>query len=291
MGADLQLRLLPPGRPLEERLGVEWFRSVPSQPGVYRMFDAAGRLLYVGKAGNLRARLASYRRTGGQPRKTVRLVHEVDWIEVETCSDEPAARLRENELIRSLRPPFNRVGTWPRSAVYVRVTTPVPGILSIECTREPEPGDFGAFRAGAMLACAAMVRLAWRVLHPGASVADMPRGMVSGSGPWLLGDADVGRWADDATRFYSGASPCWLMRCLRQLALACNPFEDAWVSADLGRVADFYVRGPERIRWLRSRLGLRREQVLPEELDDLPVMADRMVGQAGDAGPTRAGAI
>jgi hypothetical protein len=272
-------------------MGVEWFRSVPARPGVYRMYDASGRLLYVGKAGNLRARLASYRRTRGQPRKIVRLVHEADRIEVETCVDEPAARLRENELIRSLRPPFNRAGTWPRSAVYVRVVVPEQGGLAMECTREPCPGDFGAFRASAALACAAMVRLAWRVLNPAASVVDMPRGMLSGVGPWSLRDARAVGWIDDATRFLSGESPCWLARCLRELAAPCNRFEDAWVSADLGRIAEFYVRGPERLRWLRSRLGLRREQVLPEELDDLPVMSDRMAMRAGEAGQASAGEV
>ena len=57
-----QRRLLPPPRPLTERLGVEFFRSIPRAPGVYRMFDEGGRLLYVGQSRDLHDRLGSYRR-------------------------------------------------------------------------------------------------------------------------------------------------------------------------------------------------------------------------------------
>ena len=44
-----QLRLLPAPKPLTERLGAAFFRSIPRLPGVYRMFDEAGVLLYVGQ--------------------------------------------------------------------------------------------------------------------------------------------------------------------------------------------------------------------------------------------------
>lgn len=116
---ETQFRLLPAPQPLVERFGIGFFRAIPRRPGVYRMFDAAGQLVYVGKALDLRARLASYRRTHGQSRKTIRLIHAVRRIEWEECPTETAARLLENELIRSLRPRFNRAGTWPASARFV----------------------------------------------------------------------------------------------------------------------------------------------------------------------------
>ena len=56
-----QLLLLPDPRPLVERLGPDFFTKAPQRPGVYVMRDAADRVLYVGKAKNLRKRLGSYR--------------------------------------------------------------------------------------------------------------------------------------------------------------------------------------------------------------------------------------
>ena len=53
------MRLFPAPKPLVERLGVEFFRRVPTAPGVYLMAGERERLLYVGKAQNLRQRLNS----------------------------------------------------------------------------------------------------------------------------------------------------------------------------------------------------------------------------------------
>ena len=55
-----QLRLLPAPKPLTERFGAAFFRGSPRVPGVYRMFDEAGLLLYVGQSSDLRDRLNSY---------------------------------------------------------------------------------------------------------------------------------------------------------------------------------------------------------------------------------------
>ena len=289
MTAGLQLRLLPAPQPLVDRLGVEWFRAVPRTPGVYRMFDGSGRLLYVGKATDLRARLSSYRRTSGQPRKTVRLVHQVARIEVEPCTDEPSARLRENDLIRTLRPPFNRAGTWSRAALYVRLTLDAPGLLHVECTRTPAEGDFGAFRPGVRLACAALVRLAWRLANPSASLADIPGRLLSQVGPWMLRHDPPSPWADDLLAVWSGDSPRWIMRCLRELPPPTGAFDDAWTTSDLDRLAAFFESGPARNRWLQSAVGLQRARLLPEELDDLPILAGRRPAAVASTMPAPAG--
>lgn len=74
-----QLRLLPAPTPLTDRLGATFFRGIPGVPGVYRMFDGAGLLLYVGQSRDLHDRLNSYRHVhpDRDSRKTVRLVHLV----------------------------------------------------------------------------------------------------------------------------------------------------------------------------------------------------------------------
>src|SRR5712671_4839036 len=110
-----QMLLLPDPRPLVDRLGPEFFRQAPERPGVYLMRDAADTVLYVGKAKNLRKRLASYRvaNPDRMRRRQLRLLRAVSRIELQELPDEPAALARESELLRSLRPRFNRAGTWP----------------------------------------------------------------------------------------------------------------------------------------------------------------------------------
>jgi len=107
-----QLWLMPPPRPLVERLGEAFFRTVPDQPGVYLMCGSAEGVLYVGSAVNLRRRLASYRVANPErlPRRIVRLLHSVTRIELDVCSTVAEARWREEMLIAALEPRFNRAG-------------------------------------------------------------------------------------------------------------------------------------------------------------------------------------
>src|SRR5580692_2583248 len=123
-----QLWLFPPPKPLVERLGEEFFRALPSGPGVYYMCGEGEGVLYVGKARNLRKRLSSYRVANPErfPRRTIRLLHEVRRIELIVCASEVSARFREEELIGSLLPKFNRAGkVWgvvTLSAPFTRLT-------------------------------------------------------------------------------------------------------------------------------------------------------------------------
>jgi len=100
-----------------ERLGEEFFRTVPAVPGVYLMCGEREGVLYVGKARDLRKRLSSYRVANPQrfPRRIIRLLYQVRRIELDLCASEAAARFREEELIGALQPRFNRAGVvWPR---------------------------------------------------------------------------------------------------------------------------------------------------------------------------------
>ena len=90
------------------------------------MRDEVEVVLYVGKAKNLRHRLSSYRvatrdRMG---RRHLRLLRQVVRIELLECSDEAAALAKEAELLRTLKPRFNRAGVWsgpPRYLIW-RIT-------------------------------------------------------------------------------------------------------------------------------------------------------------------------
>ncbi len=128
-----QLWLFDPPRPLVERFGEEFFRALPSGPGVYLMCGATEGVLYVGKARNLRKRLSSYRVANPErmPRRIIRLLHCVTRIEFDLCPSEEAARCREELLICVLTPKFNAAGkVWPRRpgeplAPPVRIRGPV----------------------------------------------------------------------------------------------------------------------------------------------------------------------
>ncbi|MFN0180294.1 MAG: nucleotide excision repair endonuclease [Gemmatimonadales bacterium] len=98
----------------ERKFGADHLATLPRGPGVYLFRDALGRVLYVGKAKELRRRLANYRAASRRKahRKMRTLVRAAAALETRPVATELAALLLENELIRSLRPPFNVDGAF-----------------------------------------------------------------------------------------------------------------------------------------------------------------------------------
>jgi hypothetical protein len=74
-----QQLLFPDPQPLVERLGRDFFRDLPECPGVYLMRDTSDVILYVGKAKNLRKRLASYRFSLNDPCHAATCEQSVQW--------------------------------------------------------------------------------------------------------------------------------------------------------------------------------------------------------------------
>ncbi|MEM7377308.1 MAG: excinuclease ABC subunit UvrC [Pseudomonadota bacterium] len=100
-----------------------FLRTVTTRPGVYRMLDADGEILYVGKAGNLRARLSSYFNKAVDTIKTARLVAKIAGVDVTVTRTAAEALVLENQLIKQHRPRYNVLMRDDKSYPYVYIST------------------------------------------------------------------------------------------------------------------------------------------------------------------------
>jgi predicted GIY-YIG superfamily endonuclease len=98
----------------DRKFGANFLSELAQSPGVYLFKDETGEVLYIGKAKNLRRRLSNYRNAGRRKahRKMRTIVREAHSVEVRLQASEAEALLRENELIRELRPRYNVDGAF-----------------------------------------------------------------------------------------------------------------------------------------------------------------------------------
>jgi excinuclease ABC subunit C len=100
-----------------------FLKTLTTRPGVYRMLDDEGNVLYVGKAGNLKKRLASYFRNTGLSAKTRVLVDQIVDVEVTVTHTEVEALLLESNLIKQFRPRYNVLLRDDKSYPYIYLSS------------------------------------------------------------------------------------------------------------------------------------------------------------------------
>ena len=242
-----QLLLFPPARPLAARFGADFFRAVPERPGVYLMSAARDGVLYVGKAKNLRRRLASHGSASSDrlPRKMRRLLSRVERIDWDECADEASAIARERELIRALQPRFNTMGVrapgqwhigWRRRGRSLE--------LALGKDLLDWPNVRGPFTF-ARPAFAALLRSCWRELHPGVSVAHMPRQLLAVLPParWAVDWTEaVGQWLRELDALLSRRESRLLPALSAEEPAGPRTFDEQWRAMDAECLAELYER-------------------------------------------------
>jgi excinuclease UvrABC nuclease subunit len=251
-----QALLFPDPRPLVERLGAEFFRQAPKGPGVYLMRDDADGVLYVGKAKSLRKRLSSYRVANPDrlPRRHLRLLRSVARIELQGCQDEPAALARESELLRELRPRFNRAGTWPGTRRFVAWRASEQG-FDLAATEAVEPGwrFHGPLGAGALYLRATLGRLCWCALCPDRGLSGMPEGWFQGRlgeivtiPTCLAARSAVEELAQQLSALFAGETESFAAWVRHRTAPQTHPFEVAARETELETLCEYAQRAFEK---------------------------------------------
>ena len=128
-------------------------RTLPNKPGVYRMIDAKGDVIYVGKARSLKNRVANYTRFGGHTNRIAAMIALTVNMEFVTTETEAEALLLEANLIKKLKPRFNVTLRDDKSFPYIliRKDHPIAQIAKHRGARSHKGNYFGPFAsAGAV---------------------------------------------------------------------------------------------------------------------------------------------
>lgn len=239
-------------------------RALPEGPGVYLMKDRLGRIIYVGKAKNLRKRVASYFQPGRaralrhQPkiRALLGLIHDLDVL---TVKSEPEALLLEGKLIKQWRPKYNTDFTDDKRFLLVRLhlAEPLPRFTLTRFRKDDQARYFGPFaHSGLLRRTLASLRRQFGVLlgdtHPVAlpdgryRLYDDARAELYGW-PNEVAPAAYRARVEEACAFLDGKSREWLgeLRAEMQARSARQEYEKA---AELRDIVLALERTLERTR-------------------------------------------
>jgi len=151
---ELDLNEAPAGTLAGGRAAITRFaKHAPSAPGVYRMIDDKGEVLYVGKAKNIKKRVTAYTRPTGHDSRITRMIAATVTMEFVSTASETEALLLEANLIKRLRPRFNVLLRDDKSFPYIMITSDhwAPQLLKHRGARTRPGHYYGPFaNAGAV---------------------------------------------------------------------------------------------------------------------------------------------
>ncbi|HXE01487.1 MAG TPA: excinuclease ABC subunit UvrC [Hyphomicrobium sp.] len=130
-----------------------YLKTLPQSPGVYRMLDANGDVIYVGKARQLKARVSNYVRLAGHTNRIARMILATAAMEFITVGTEAEALLLEANLIKRFRPRFNVLMRDDKSFPYILIARDhaAPAVMKHRGARNRKGAYFGPFAsAGAV---------------------------------------------------------------------------------------------------------------------------------------------
>jgi excinuclease ABC subunit C len=152
-GPAAQARTATGAAPTGPAVIAQYLKTLPNSPGVYRMVDAEGTVIYVGKARNLKARVTSYARTGTHSNRIVRMIAATAAMEFVSVRTEAEALLLEANLIKRFRPRYNVLLRDDKSFPFILLASEhrAPQILKHRGARNRKGEYFGPFAsAGAV---------------------------------------------------------------------------------------------------------------------------------------------
>ncbi len=220
-------------------------KRLPNGPGVYRMIDAKGAVLYVGKARNLKKRVQSYARLVGQPGRIARAISATASMEFVSTRTETEALLLEANLIKRFRPRYNVLLRDDKSFPYILITGdhPVPSIVKHRGAHSRKGDYFGPFAsAGAVgrtinaLQRAFLLRTCSDAFYESRTRPCLLYQIKRCSAPCtgVISHTDYGHLVDEAKAFLSGKSQAVRTEIQREMERAAErlDFEAAAVYRD-----------------------------------------------------------
>jgi excinuclease ABC subunit C len=205
-------------------------KLAPNLPGVYRMTDARGEVLYVGKAKNIRKRILAYTRPTGHDTRIERMIAATGAVEFVSTATETEALLLEANLIKRLRPRFNVLLRDDKSFPYILITADhwAPQIFKHRGARARAGHYYGPF----------------------ASVGAVNRTITALQRAFLLRSCSDGF-------FESRTRPCLLFQ-IKRCSGPCTSEIDYAEYAELVREANAFLSG--RSRTVKEELALEMEK-------------------------------
>ncbi|KQZ62967.1 excinuclease ABC subunit C [Rhizobium sp. Root149] len=224
---------------------AEFVKHLPNAPGVYRMFNEAGDVLYVGKARSLKKRVSNYAQGRVHSNRLSKMVRETTQMEFVTTRTETEALLLEANLIKRLRPRFNVLLRDDKSFPYIMITGDhrAPAIYKHRGARARKGNYFGPFASASAvgrtinsLQRAFLLRTCTDSVFESRTRPCLLYQIKRCSGPCTheISDADYGLLVQEAKDFLSGKSQSVKATIASQMAEASADldFERAAVYRD-----------------------------------------------------------